>query len=58
MPQYALRTARFPVNNPALFKLTHYPLPHYEVREFNNRFAVVGFEEGLPECNLNIEVSP
>jgi hypothetical protein len=24
MPQYALRTARFPVNNPATIKLTHY----------------------------------
>jgi hypothetical protein len=25
MLQYALRTARFPVNNPARIKLTHYP---------------------------------
>ena len=34
------------------------PLPHYEVKEFNNRFAIVAFDEALAECNLDIEVSP
>jgi hypothetical protein len=34
------------------------PLSHYEVKEFNNRFAIVAFQEALPECNLHIEVRP
>ena len=33
------------------------PIPHYEVKEFNNRFAIIAFQESLPECNLEIEVS-
>jgi hypothetical protein len=33
------------------------PLPTYEVKEFNNRFAVIVFDGGMPECNLDIEVS-
>ncbi len=34
------------------------PLTHYEVKEFNNRFAIIAFQESLPECNLDIEVIP
>jgi hypothetical protein len=34
------------------------PLPPYEVKEFNNRFAVVAFLERVPECNVDIEVIP
>jgi hypothetical protein len=34
------------------------PLSHYEVKEFNNRFAIVVFGEALPECNIDIEVNP
>ena len=34
------------------------PLSHYEVKEFNNRFAIIVFGEPLPACNIDIEVSP
>jgi hypothetical protein len=34
------------------------PLAHYEVKEFNNRFAIIAFPEAIPECNLDIEVTP
>ena len=34
------------------------PLMHYEVKEFNNRFAIIAFGEKLPECNIDIEVTP
>jgi hypothetical protein len=34
------------------------PLPHYEVKEFNNRFAIIAFLEAVPECNLEIDVIP
>jgi hypothetical protein len=34
------------------------PLPPYEVKEFNNRFAIIVFGEQLPECNVDIEVTP
>jgi hypothetical protein len=34
------------------------PLNHYEVKEFNNRFAIIAFQEALPDCNLDIEVTP
>jgi hypothetical protein len=31
------------------------PLEHYEVKEFTNRFAIVTFEQALPECNITIQ---
>lgn len=34
------------------------PIAHYEVKEFNNRFAIVVFGEAIPECNVDIEVMP
>ena len=34
------------------------PLTRYEVKEFNNRFAIIHFGEPLAECNLGIEVRP
>jgi hypothetical protein len=34
------------------------PLSHYEVKEFNNRFAIIVFGDSLPECNVDIEVNP
>jgi hypothetical protein len=33
------------------------PLAHFEVKEFNNRFAIIAFQEAVPECNLDIEVT-
>jgi hypothetical protein len=33
-------------------------LVHYEVKEFNNRFAIIAFQKAVPECNLTIEVTP
>jgi hypothetical protein len=38
MPQYALGTVPFPVNNPALFKLTHYPLPPHALELLGGLF--------------------
>jgi hypothetical protein len=34
------------------------PISHYEVKEFNNRFAIIHFGEPLAECNLDIDVRP
>lgn len=34
------------------------PLPNYEVKEFNNRFAIIAFLEAVPECSMDIEVIP
>jgi hypothetical protein len=34
------------------------PLAGYEVKEFNNRFAIIHFGEPLTECNLDIDVRP
>jgi hypothetical protein len=34
------------------------PLALYEVKEFNNRFAIIAFHEAVPECNLEIDVTP
>ena len=34
------------------------PIPPHEVKEFNNRFAIVAFMEQMPECNVDIEVAP
>ncbi len=33
------------------------PTPEYEISEFNNRFAIIVFSEGMPECNVDIQVS-
>src|SRR5258708_22118387 len=30
------------------------PISHYEVKEFNNRFPIIAFQEALPECNIDI----
>jgi hypothetical protein len=34
------------------------PIPHYEVKEFNNRFAIIVFGEAVPECNVDVDVTP
>lgn len=34
------------------------PLPPHEVKEFNNRFAIIVFMEHMLECNLDIDITP
>ena len=47
-----------PVNVGSIKVRADKPLPNYEVKEFNNRFAIIAFLGPVPECNLDIDVSP
>ncbi|GMO34872.1 MULTISPECIES: hypothetical protein [Bradyrhizobium] len=46
-----------PVNVGTLSVKADKPLTAYEVKEFNNRFAIVVFAGPIPECNVELRVT-
>jgi hypothetical protein len=46
-----------PVRIGMLRVLADKPLPPHEVKDFDNRFAIIAFLSAPPECDLDIEVT-